>query len=86
VPDSDQNEPTTKLCVHEELSAALRSQKFNLTPTQQADLDLPVLFWSSLIDCDGILYSPTSTDTHKSLPSYGLYSDGDFEWRSDTQT
>jgi len=68
--------------VHAGLSAAIRSQAFNFSPTQQADLNLPVLSLSSSIECDGIFYSPLSADTRKALPYCFLYSDGDVEWRS----
>jgi len=68
--------------VHAGLSAAIRSQAFDFSPTQQADLNLPVLSLSSRIECDGIFYSPLSADTHKTLPYCVFYSDGDVEWRS----
>jgi len=51
-------------------------------PTQQADLNLPVLSLSSRIECDGIFYSPLSADTRKTSPYCILYSDGDVGWRS----
>jgi len=51
------NEPTSNQFVHEGFSAAFRSQLFNFSPTQRADLDLPVLSFSSRIECDGIFYS-----------------------------
>jgi len=68
--------------VHAGLSAAIRSQAFNFSPTQQADLNLPVLSLSSRIECDGIFYSPLSADARKTSPYCVLYSDGDVEWRS----
>jgi len=68
--------------VHAVLSAAIRSQAFDFSPTQQADLNLPVMSLSSRIECDGIFYSPFSAVTHKKLPYCVLYSDGDIEWRS----
>jgi len=71
------NEPTSIQFVHEGLSAAFRWQTFNFSPTQQADLDLPVLSLSSRIECDGIFYSPLSADTRKTLQYSVLYSDGD---------
>jgi len=74
--------PTSNQCVHTGLSAAIRSQAFDFSPTQQADLNLPVLSLSSRIECDGIFYSPLSADTRKTLPYCVLYSDGDVEWRS----
>ena len=37
------NAPTSNRFVHAGLSAAFRSQAFNFSPTQQADLNLPVL-------------------------------------------
>jgi len=37
------NAPTSKQFVHAGLSAAIRSQAFDFSPTQQADLNLPVL-------------------------------------------
>jgi len=74
--------PTSNQFVHAGLSAAIRSQALNFSPTQQADLNLPVLSLSSRIECDGIFYSPLSADTRKSLPYCVLYSDGDVGWRS----
>ena len=68
--------------VHAGLSAAVRSQTFNFSPTQEADLNLPVLSLSSRFEFDGIFYSPLSADTRKALPYCVLYSDGDVEWRS----
>ena len=79
------NAPTSNLFVHAGLSAAFRSQAFNFSPTQQADLNLPVLSLSSRIECGGIFYSPWLADTHKALPYCVLYSDGDVEWRSASQ-
>jgi len=76
------NAPTSNQFVHEGLSAATRSQAFDFSPTQQADLNLPVLSLSSRIECDGIFYSPLSADTRKTLPYCVLCSDGDVEWRS----
>jgi len=76
------NEPTSNQFVHSGLSAAIRSQAFNFSPTQQADLNLPVLSLSSRIECDGIFYSPLSADARKTSPYCVLYSDGDVEWRS----
>jgi len=76
------NAPTSDQFVHARLSAAIRSQAFDFLPTQQADLNLPVLSLSSRIECDGIFYSPLSADTRKTLPYCVLYSDGDVEWRS----
>ena len=82
------NKPTSNQFVHEGLSAAFRSQTFrlNLSPTQQADLDLPVLSLSSRIECNGIFYSPLSADTGKTLPYCVLYSDGDVAWRSASES
>jgi len=37
------NAPTSNQFVHAGLSAAIRSQAFDFSPTQQADLNLPVL-------------------------------------------
>jgi len=68
--------------VHAGLSAAIRSQAFIFSPTQQADLNPPVLSLSSCIECDGISYSPLSADTRKTSPYCVLYSDGDVEWRT----
>ena len=68
--------------MHAGLSAAIRSQTFNFSPTQHADLNLPVLSLSSRIECDGISYSPLSADTRKTSPYCVLYSDGDDEWRT----
>ena len=76
------NEPTSNQFVHAGLSAAIRSQAFNFSPTQQADLNLPVLSLSSRIECDGIVYSPLLTDTRKALPYCVLYRHGDVEWRT----
>jgi len=80
------NAPTSNQFVHAGLSAAIRSQAFDFSPTQQAaqqaDLNLPVLSLSSRIECDGILYSPLSSDTRKTSPYCVLYSNGDVEWRS----
>jgi len=76
------NAPTSNQFVHTGLTAAFRSQAFNFSPTQQADLNLPVLSLSSRIECDGIFYSPLSADTRKASPYCVFYSDGDVEWRS----
>jgi len=76
------NEPTSDQFEHAGLSAAFRSQAFNSSLTQQADLNLPVLSLSSRIECDGIFYSPLSADTRKTSPYCVLYSDGDVEWRT----
>jgi len=75
------NAPTSNQFVHAGLSAAIRSQAFDFSLTQQADLNFTVLSLSSRIECDGIFYSPLSADTHKTLPYCVLYSDGDVEWR-----
>jgi len=80
------NEPTSDQFVHAGLSAAIRSQTFNFSPTQQADLNLPVLSLSSRIECDGIFYSPLSADTLKTSPYCVLYSDGDVEWRTASES
>jgi len=72
--------PTSNQFVHAGLSAAIRSQAFDFSPTQQADLNLPVLSLSSRIECNGIFYSPLSAVTHKKLPYCVLYSDGDVVW------
>jgi len=66
------NAPTSYQFVHAELSAAIRSQAFDFSPTQQADLNLLVLSLSSCILCDGNFYSPLSGDTRKTLP-YCVY-------------
>jgi len=63
--------------VHAGLSAAIRSQAFNFSPTQQADFNLPVLSLSSRIECDSFFDSPLSADTRKASPYCVLYSDGD---------
>jgi len=76
------NTPTSNQFVHAGLSAAIRSQAFNFSPTQQADLNLPVLSLSSRIECDGISYLPLSADNRKTSPYCVLYSDGDVEWRT----
>jgi len=76
------NAPTSNQFVHAGLSVVIRSQAIDFSPTQQADLNLPVLSLSSRIECDGIFYSPLSTDTRKTFPYCVLYSDGDVEWRS----
>ena len=68
--------------MHAGLSAAIRSQAFNFSPTQQADLNLPVLSLSLLIERNGIFYSPLLADTRKALPYCVLYSDGDVEYQS----
>ena len=69
--------------MHAGLSAVIRSQAYsNFSPTQQADLNLPVLSLSSRIECDGILYFPMSADTRKSFPYCVVYSDGDVTWIS----
>jgi len=73
------NAPTSNQFVHTGLSAAIRSQAFNFSPTQQADLNLPVLSLSSRIECDGIFYLPLSADTGKTSLYCVLYSDGDVE-------
>jgi len=62
------NGTTCNLFVHEGLSAAFRSQTFNFPPTQQANLNLPVVSLSSRIECDRIYYSPWSADTRSNLP------------------
>jgi len=74
--------PTSNPFVYEGLPAAFCSQTFNFSPTQQADLDLPVLSLSSRIECDGIYYSPLSADIRKILPYCVLYSGGDIAWRT----
>ena len=75
--------PSSNLFVHAGLSAVIRSQAYsNFSPTQQADLNLPVLSLSSRIECDGIFYFPMSADTRKSFPYCVLYSDGDVAWLS----
>jgi len=76
------NAPTSNQFVHAGLSAAICSQAFNFSPTQQADPNLPVLSLSSRIECDGIFYSPLSADTRKTSPYCVLYSDGNVEWRT----
>jgi len=73
------NAPISNQFVHAGLSAAIRSQAFIFSPTQQADLNLSVLSLSSRIECDSISYSPLSADTRKTLPYCVLYSDGDVE-------
>jgi len=72
--------PTSNQFVHAGLSAAIHSQAFDFSPTQQANLNLHVLSLSSRIECDGIFYSPLSADTRKTLPYCVLYSHGDVEW------
>jgi len=55
------NSPTSNQFVHAGLSAAIRSQAFNFSPTQQADLNLPVLSLSSRIECDDMSVMASST-------------------------
>jgi len=74
------SQPLTSLCMQGSLQPFAR--RHSISRRLNSDLNLPVLSLSSLIECDGIFYSPLLADTRKTSPSCVLYSDGDVEWRT----
>jgi len=66
---------------NEQLSMAIQANKRSFKLTEQADLDLPAITSSSVINIDDEFYLPTmATPTHKNNSFCVLYDDGDIEW------